>query len=220
MMMSTEIPNPIVVVLSDVLSCKDVCGIVAMYAGPLYLPEYTPTSADAVEIDLSLRDASFTLMAWVCPQEPHYGMLMSQDRCCVEGNQFRFEFYYSGRFALANMDTNMTHGRIFGDSSQWAPDLCSQTSLPLKIWSHIVVTRHNESGCYKLLLNGRVESEVKCQGFHCINSKESFRIGSRHPPNGQAAHNRFKGSVAGALFFDDATSETDVQKWAVWTQPK
>lgn len=142
----------------------------------------------------------FEFSATVTPSRATYGMIMSCDRDCERHEQFRLEFYASGRVGLAMSDTRCQRGRLDGDPNGYRPDLCSPV-LPLNVAFDVVVRRTGNL-TYELLVNGSVCSNLKVDSFAPVasgNYDRAIRVGSRYRTSpGDGMTNQFEGTITNA----------------------
>ena len=143
----------------------------------------------------------FEFSATVTPTRATYGMIMSCDRDCDGQEQFRLEYYASGRVGLAMSDTRCQSGHADGDPNGYRPDLCSPV-LPRNVACNLVV-RRTSGMVYEMMVDGSVCSSLKCDRLAPVatgNCDRALRVGSRYRRSpGDGMTNQFEGTIANAI---------------------
>jgi len=154
----------------------------------------------------SIRSLDFTIACWIRPEEARYSMIAAKDKCGDGSSQFRFELHTSKRVAVFGLGipeyepSRLTNklSKLSRDHNGYASALNTESSLPLKKWSHVAFAR--KGTMMKLFLNGILESSFEGQKIVDHNNNYKFSIGSRIGQTGQTLCDSFPGEIRATLY--------------------
>jgi len=178
-------------------------------------PEYNNEVLQIVESHVPvIRTRDFTFTCWLKPKHCQYGMIFSKDRSCVSQYQFRFEFHFDRRIAVAGIGAASRAPQYVKSSDSVDPNGWASTcqtdvgGIPLNTWTHVTLLRNGTE--ISIYLNGKLNCTEKCSIVD-HNNQLPVRVGSRFPRgDGSSAENPFQGEITNATFYFEALNEEEI----------
>ena len=153
----------------------------------------TISGADAAEPAHEL-----TIAAWIAPQAYPWNWCSIVGRDREDGRGFQFGIDAEGRIGL----------RLFADEGEQL--LVSDTTIPfMTAWSHVAASL-DSNGIVRLLINGKVAAESRCEGTPDLAAGEPILIGRNGVARAPAALVREWLAIPSILSFDGLIDRVEI----------